>query len=52
MAGKGDRYRKVDQNKFGENYDRIFSALKAKKHEDNQKRNPEEDSHQPTQHKA
>ncbi len=23
-AGKGDRYRKVDQKKYGDNYDRIF----------------------------
>jgi hypothetical protein len=30
MAGKGDRYRKVDLKKYGENYDAIF---KKGKHE-------------------
>lgn len=30
MAGKGDRYRKVDLKKYGENYEAIF---KKGKHE-------------------
>lgn len=28
LVGKGDRPRKVDQKKFGENFDKIFSKEK------------------------
>ena len=31
-AGKGDTYRKVDQNKYRENYDKIFKKKVSKKH--------------------
>jgi uncharacterized protein VirK/YbjX len=30
-AGKGDKYRKVDLEKYRENYDKIFSKKKGKK---------------------
>ena len=30
-AGKGSRYRPVDQKKYGENYDRIFGKPKKEK---------------------
>jgi len=30
-AGKGDRYRRVDQKAYAENYDKIFRAKKKKK---------------------
>jgi len=29
-AGKGDRYRKLDLNKYGKNYDRIFGKMRCK----------------------
>ena len=30
-AGKGDRYRQVDQKKYTENYDKIFKKKPKKK---------------------
>ncbi len=36
QAGKGDRYRPVDQKKYGDNYDNIFRK-KEKKEKKNDK---------------
>ncbi len=30
LVGKGDRFRKVDQKKFADNYDKIFGAKDEK----------------------
>ena len=32
-AGKGDKYRKVDLDKYRENYEKIFGSKKGKKNE-------------------
>jgi len=32
-AGKGDKYRKVDQQKYAENYEKIFKKKKGVKNE-------------------
>jgi len=32
LVGKGDRSRKVDQKKFGDNFDKIFGGKKADFH--------------------
>lgn len=34
MAGKGDSYRKVDQKKWSDNYDRIFGKKNVEKEKD------------------
>ncbi len=39
QAGKGDRYRRVDPEKYRENYEKIFGKKKAKKKVNNGKRN-------------
>jgi hypothetical protein len=38
QAGKGDRYRQVDLDKYRENYEKIFGKKKKKK-VNNEKRN-------------
>ena len=34
LVGKGDRPRKVNQKKFGDNFDKIFGAKKSEENED------------------
>jgi len=34
LVGKGDRPRKVDQKKFGDNFDKIFGAKKSEPNEE------------------
>lgn len=37
-AGKGDKYRAVDMNKYRENYEKIFGSKKKKKKKSNSKK--------------
>ena len=37
-AGKGDKYRPVDMNKYRENYEKIFGKKKKKKKKSNSKK--------------
>jgi len=36
-AGKGDKYRDVDMNKYRENYEKIFGSKKKKKKSNSKK---------------
>jgi len=36
-AGKGDKYRSVDSNKYRENYEKIFGSKKKKKKSNSKK---------------
>ena len=38
-AGKGDRYRSVDMNKYRENYEKIFGKKKGKTNDNDRKTN-------------
>jgi len=38
-AGKGDKYRPVDMNKYRENYEKIFGKKKPKKKSNKEKKN-------------
>lgn len=38
-AGKGDRYRSVDMNKYRENYEKIFGKKKGKTNDNDCKTN-------------
>ena len=38
-AGKGDKYRPVDMNKYRENYEKIFGKKKPKKKTTKEKKN-------------
>jgi hypothetical protein len=37
-AGKGDKYRSVDMNKYRENYEKIFGSKKKKNKKSNSKK--------------
>jgi len=37
-AGKGDKYRKVDLDKYRENYEKIFGSKKGKKNNEHSDR--------------
>lgn len=42
-AGKGDKYRSVDMNKYRENYAKIFGTKKKKKKKSNSKKEKKND---------
>ena len=42
-AGKGDRYRQVDQKKYAENWEKAFGKKKTKKDKNNERKDSKTD---------